>query len=235
MLADFAVFGVDTAAVTIRPGCQSSSCVVIISAATQTRTVVWSPGNAWTGDPVYLPDALFESAHVLHLDGLQAESALIAARRFKDSGKTVSLDAGSFHPGVDTLLPLADWLVCAESFVRRQTGAADTAEAVLALYRQYRPEVAAATQGKDGGLWTTDGQTVHRYRPMPVAAVDTTGAGDVFHGAVIYARLQGWDWPQVFAFASAVAALKCTRLGGRTGIPTRSAVDAYLARQGVAR
>jgi len=51
---------------------------------------------------------------------------------------------------------------------------------------------------------------------------------------VIYARLQGWNWDKVFAFASAVAALKCTKLGGRTGIPTRPDVDAYLLEQGVA-
>ena len=63
---------------------------------------------------------------------------------------------------------------------------------------------------------------------LAVDVVDTTGAGDVFHGAYLYAYLQGWPAGRCLAFAAATAALKCRELGGRAGIPTRRQVDAAL-------
>jgi len=234
MLADFAAYGVRTDGIQVRVGCQSASSMILVNEARATRTIVWSGGTAAPIRPEELDTQLMEQARVLHLDGLNQEAALYAARSFKADGKIVSLDGGSFHPGVPDLLPLVDWLVCAEEFILRLTGAANAEDAVCLAYRQYGPQVATATRGKAGGVWTEDGKTVRHYLPSPVTVVDTTGAGDVFHGAVIYARLQGWNWDKVFAFASAVAALKCTKLGGRTGIPTRPDVDAYLLEQGVA-
>lgn len=231
MLADFLVYGVHTAGIRIRTHSQSAASMILVNEAKKTRTIIWSPGDAAPLNLDEIPEHLVRQAKVLHLDGLQHDAALAAARHFKADGKIVSIDAGSFHPGVETLLPLVDWLICAEEFVLRLTGARSVEEAVIEAFKRYRPEVVAATQGKSGGLWTTDGNTVHRYLPSPVTVVDTTGAGDVFHGAAIYARLQGWDWPEVFSFASAVAALKCTKLGGRAGIPTRQEVDAYLMTQ----
>lgn len=231
MVADFRVYGVHTSGIRIRTHSQSAASMILVNEVKKTRTIIWSPGDAAPLATAEIPENLIRQAKVLHLDGLQREAALAAARQFRSEGKIVSLDAGSFHPGVEELLPLTDWLICAEDFILRLTGARTAEEAVLEAYRRYRPEVVAATQGKSGGLWTEDGIHIQRYLPSPVTVVDTTGAGDVFHGAAIYARLQGWDWARVFAFASAVAALKCTKLGGRTGIPTRQEVDAYLKTQ----
>ncbi|NLV85446.1 MAG: hypothetical protein GXY60_12855 [Spirochaetales bacterium] len=234
MLADFVAYGVRTDGIQVRAGCQSAASMILVNQAHATRTIIWSGGTAASIRPDELNVQLMDQARVLHLDGLNQEAALFAAQTFKAAGKIVSLDGGSFHPGVPDLLPLVDWLVCAEEFILRLTGAANAEDAICQAFRQYGPQVAAATQGKAGGIWTEDGKTVHRYLPSLVPVVDTTGAGDVFHGAVIYARLQGWSWDKVFVFASAVAALKCTRLGGRTGIPTGPDVDAYLLTQGVA-
>ena len=64
-----------------------------------------------------------------------------------------------------------------------------------------------------------------------IDAVDTTGAGDAFHGAFVYAMLQGWDLHRAATFASAVAAINCCTLGGRRGLPTREQVDRFLARR----
>jgi sugar/nucleoside kinase (ribokinase family) len=64
-----------------------------------------------------------------------------------------------------------------------------------------------------------------------VDVVDTTGAGDVFHGAYLHGYLQGWPASQKLAFASATAALKCRRLGGRAGIPSSEEVLAFLAQR----
>jgi sugar/nucleoside kinase (ribokinase family) len=62
--------------------------------------------------------------------------------------------------------------------------------------------------------------------------VDTTGAGDVFHGAFLYGLLQGWEARDILQFANAVSALKCTCLGGRTGIPRIEEVWRFLAARG---
>jgi ribokinase len=64
-----------------------------------------------------------------------------------------------------------------------------------------------------------------------IEAVDTTGAGDVFHGGYIFGLLQGWDLERVVRFASAVAAIKCRQMGGRTGIPRLDEVMQFLQGQ----
>lgn len=231
MIADFKRYQVDTRFITVRPDSQSSTCIVIISEQKKTRTVIWSPGNTEPLAPEALPESVMNEARVLHLDGLQHDAAMAASRWFGENGKKVSLDAGSFHDRIELLLPYVDWMICAEDFVLQLTGQKSAEEAVCKTFQKYQPEVVAATQGPSGGVWTTDGKTVHHYNPAPVKEVDTTGAGDVFHGGVIYARLQGWDWPEVFRFASVTAALKCTKLGGRPGMPTRQEVDAYMSKQ----
>ena len=70
------------------------------------------------------------------------------------------------------------------------------------------------------------------YPTIPVKVVDTTGAGDAFHGAFMYGLLQEWDVPKMARFASAVGAMNCRFLGGRTGLPNRQEVDAFISQFG---
>ncbi len=77
-------------------------------------------------------------------------------------------------------------------------------------------------------LWR-DGTALRRSPAFPVKAVDTLGAGDVFHGAFALALAEGRDAPAAMRFGSAAAALKCSRLGGSTGAPTRAEVEAFMA------
>jgi ribokinase len=67
-----------------------------------------------------------------------------------------------------------------------------------------------------------------------VQTIDTTGAGDVFHGGFIFGLLKGWGIEDTIRFASATAALKCTKVGGRSGIPTLDETLKFLAEQGFA-
>ena len=75
-----------------------------------------------------------------------------------------------------------------------------------------------------------DDRTI-RMPAFKVEAVDTTGAGDVFHAGYIFGLLQGWDLERVLRFASALAALKCRRIGGRTGVPGLDEVMQFLQGQ----
>jgi sugar/nucleoside kinase (ribokinase family) len=87
--------------------------------------------------------------------------------------------------------------------------------------------------GEKGALVLDGGEEYH-VPGILVDVVDTTGAGDAFHGAFAYGLLQGWKARHILAFANAVSALKCTRLGGRTGIPSTDEVRAFLHARGVA-
>ena len=173
--------------------------------------------------------AAIQAARVLHLDGQFLPAAIRAARWAQAAGVKVCFDGNHPRPGLDALLPLVDWLIVAEPFPAAYTGQADpdrAARDLLAL----GPEVVVVTLGERGcALWTREEHLTASAFPVPV--VDTTGAGDAFHGGFIYAMLQGWDLHRVVTFANAVAALNCRVLGGRRGLPCRAEVDALLARQ----
>ena len=90
------------------------------------------------------------------------------------------------------------------------------------------PRLAVATLGAGGALACWDGR-VHHVAAHRVPVVDTTSAGDCFHAGALYGLLAGWPIARALAFASAAAALACTKLGGRTSIPVRAAIEALLA------
>jgi ribokinase len=83
------------------------------------------------------------------------------------------------------------------------------------------------TLGSKGSIGLSDQGIVH-HKAFPVTAVDTTGAGDVYHGAYIYGLLQNWDMYQCMRFASAAAAIKCKEIGAQTGIPHLEAVHNFI-------
>jgi sugar/nucleoside kinase (ribokinase family) len=167
-----------------------------------------------------------QAAQVLHLDGQFMPAAIQAAQWAREAGVKVCFDGNHPRPGLDTLLPLVDWLVVTEPFPAAYTGHSDPEEAARALLAQ-GAEVLVMTKGARGcQVWTTECRLDSPGFPVPV--VDTTGAGDAFHGAFIHAMLQSWDLIRVATFANAVAALNCQTLGGRRGLPTQAEVKALL-------
>jgi sugar/nucleoside kinase (ribokinase family) len=158
-----------------------------------------------------------------------------AAMWMREAGKSVVLDGGKtngpVNPATRSLVELTDVLICGSGFGLGLTGEQDlwtAGEAMLSL----GPRIVVQTEGKHGSYTVT---AADRFRTpaFDVDVVDTTGAGDVFHGAYIVGLLQGWDLRRVALFASAVSALKCTRLGGRAAIPSLGATLAFLAARGV--
>jgi sulfofructose kinase len=90
----------------------------------------------------------------------------------------------------------------------------------------------AAVTGGEKGICAITSNGIIKKDAFRVPVVDTTGAGDVFHGAFAYAFIQGWEIDRVIEFASACAAIKCTKFGGRTGIPTLDEVTKFLQMKG---
>ncbi len=129
----------------------------------------------------------------------------------------VSLDVDSIYPGFETVFPHVDYLVSSAEFPERWTGEADPFRALANLQQQYGFQVAAMTLGHRGALALSEG--AYSYVPgFEVTAIDTTGAGDIFHGAFCYGVLEEWPLRETLKFSCAMAALNCTEVGARGGI-----------------
>jgi len=130
---------------------------------------------------------------------------------------------------LERLLPLASHIICSRPGAAVATGSDDPEDAVGALARRCDVTV-LVTAGEAGAYWRLPGEASVRHTPAPqVVAVDTTAAGDVFHGAFTLGLAEGMSADALMRFASAAAAVKCTRFGGRLGAPSRAEVLALLA------
>jgi len=199
---------------------------VLVEPDTERRTV-W-----WHNDPMVLraiaPERdLITAARALLLDTHLPEVAYQAASWMQAAGGLVMIDAERYKESTARLLPLCDAIIVSERFGREATGTDDPRYAAEMLFGQHGG-IVVITLGERGS-WCVCGDETFHTPAFPVSVVDTTGAGDVFHGAFLYGLLQGWDVREVARFASATAALKCRATGGRAAIPTREEVAAMLA------
>jgi len=208
--------GIDSRVV-IRPGGLSQRASIIVEQATGRRTIVWQRPTGAALQPEEIPADLLAGASFLHLDGLMVEASLAAVRRARQQGIPIMLDAGRLRPGMQELAALCTHVVAAEQFAH-DMGWDGTRDGFRTLAEGAGYPMFTVTCGERGSLTWTNGDllAVPAYR---VPVVDTTGAGDLFHGGYIYGLLQQWELLDVIRFASACAALKCRQLGGRQGIP----------------
>ncbi|MGI6653378.1 MAG: carbohydrate kinase family protein [Christensenellales bacterium] len=227
MLEDLACWGVDTSYVKIAPNTVSFHAVVLLNKQTQSRTCIWNRGSVPQMSINDLDKELLARAKVLHLDGHMLEAAIYAAQLCQERGVKVSYDAGGTYPGIEELLPHVDWMIPSEEFALKYTGTTLAEEAAQQLYETYHPEVVVITQGVRGGL-LLDQNGLRCYKSYSVEVVDSNGCGDTFHGAFIAGKLHGFSNDDACRYASAAAAIKCTRLGARYGMPTDAECRAFL-------
>ena len=194
------------------------SCIWLSDHAA-TRTCVYHRGTVPSTQLGEKAAEAIAGSRILMVDGNDLEAAVTGAQIARKSGTVVLYDAGGRYPGVERLLALTDILIPSEEFALGNTGAATAEEAAMQLYQAYRPKVVVITRGEAGGL-LYDGNQLWYYPAFPVAAVDTNGAGDVFHGAFAFALTMGYDYKTCCIFSSAVSALKCTQIGARRGVPS---------------
>jgi sulfofructose kinase len=181
--------------------------------------------------PEELDRAYITSADYFHVDGLlHHEATLQAVQWMKAAGKTVVMDGsktnGPVRDAHRALVPYVDVLITGEGFARALTGIDDIWEAGRAVL-ELGPRTFVETVGARGCYTVTVDEQFHTPA-FQVEVVDTTGAGDVFHGAYIVALKQGWSPRDCAQFSAAVSAIKCTQLGGRAGIPTFGQTMAFL-------
>lgn len=217
---------VDISHVVTEQGASSQFAFIIVDRATGKRTILWSQSDVSPLHASEMDREFITSARILHLDGLQMEAGLAAARWAKEAGMIVVLDGDTIRPGIDELIGLTDVLITSHNFAVQFTGGSGLEEALRRMH-SLGPEIVGITLGVDGCILSRE-STVQRKPAFKVDAVDTTGAGDVFHGAFIYGLLENWPLEKTAEFANAVAAMKCRKLGGRAGIPALDKAIAFL-------
>jgi sulfofructose kinase len=221
--------GINLDDVQVRENCANQSAYIVIDQRTGERTVFWNRPDCLKMEPSELSDEMISCAGLLHIDGhdttLVAEAARIAHRH----DIPVTVDVDTIYKGFEDVLPNVDYLITSSEFPERWTGEADPLKALTRLQKEYGMRCAAMTLGAHGSLARMDGR--FHYSPgFIVSCLDTTGAGDIFHGAFCYSVVRGFTLPESLEFSNAMAALNCTAMGARGGIAGERQARALIAR-----
>jgi len=228
MRDEFAHEGVDVSRLIMEPGARSHVSIVLVEQGSAKRAIMTYRG---TCRPLELSEGdldYVKSAEYLHLDGQHAHAAFLAAEEAREAGVKVCLDINRMSTEARQLVDLSDILIVPAGFAVAFTGENNLWVAGRQLL-SCQPTTVVITRGPKGCLCFNKDEQLEQPALL-VHTVDTTGAGDVFHGAFLFGLLQGWSLKATAGFASAVAALKCRKPGGRSGIPSRSEVEAFLSR-----
>jgi len=181
------------------------------------RTILWERPEALYWKPGEVPSQALTSGQLLPLDGHESEAAAQAAKTAKQAGIPVVVDAETVKPGTTELIKNADFVIADADFPALYTGETDPEKALALIHRQ-GPDFVGVTLGKEGSLCLYQGEFI-RTPGFPVEALDTTGAGDIFHAGFIAGLLKGFTVENTLLFANAIAALSCRGLGGRSALP----------------
>jgi len=226
MKAELEGRGLDLGHVVVRPG-PNPFAVILVIQPTGERIVLWErpagAGLKWDE----IPGDVLENTRVLHVDDVDEEASIAAARKAREGGAHVTSDIERATSRTWDLVESVTLPIFAEDTPRALTGKADIESALRAIRRRHSG-LLCVTLGARGAIML-EGDRLHRAPGFPVRAVDTTGAGDVFRGALIYALLRGDDPPSMLRFANAAASISCSRPGAISSVPTAAEADALLA------
>ncbi len=222
--------GVDVRHVIRAPGSPGHVSIVLADRATGQRTLFFRRPPAYAIRPEELDREAVTAGRLLHIDGVDAAAALQAVHWGREAGMRITMDGERVVDGIERVWPLTDLLVCNPRFLKAMAGR-DGPEDCLRALNARGPSRVAVTLAEKGALGLSQGRFVHAPG-FAVTAVDTNGAGDVFHGACALGELRDWPLEWTLTFASAVAAMKCRTLGGRRGIPRLPEVAEFLAANG---
>lgn len=203
----------------IAPGATSQTSYILVDRTTGERTVLWNRDERVALQPGDLNCDMVVSGRALLVDGHDTAAATCAARWAREAKIPVTGDFDNLYSGVEALLENVDFVISSREFPMRLTGEHDLLKALPAIHRRFGNRMMGATLGTDGVLmW--DGTEFHYSPAYRVPTVDTTGAGDVFHGAFIHAALASLPVEEQLQFSCAAAGLNCKALGARGGIAT---------------
>jgi sulfofructose kinase len=212
------------------PQCQSQSSFILVDEGTGERTVLWRRDQRLELLPAEIQRECVVQARLLHVDGHDCPAAAQAARWARSARIPVTADLDNLYPGVEALLENVDFAITSSEFPARLCGENDLLVSLPKMAARFGSQITAATLGTDGALaW--DGSRFLYSPAFDLNAVDTTGAGDIFHAAFAYGLLQGYDLPRSLEFSCSAAGLSCMGMGARGGIASVAEIE-NLIRKG---
>lgn len=223
--------GIDLKYLRLRDGARPVHSYIVVDCAKRTRNIFCDATGAVGADNDWPSERVIRSARVLFVDHFGIPGMIRAARAARRAGIPVVADLEKNVGGkFPVLLGLVDHLIISHSFATQLTGERNPAHAAQKLWAPQR-NVVVVTCGENGS-WHLSRQEPSKPRhraAFKVNVVDTTGCGDVFHGAYATALAEQKPLEECIRFASAAAALKATQPGAQNGIPTRRQVEKFLS------
>lgn len=214
----------------VAPRCSSQIAYILVDESSGERTVLWKRDPSIALRPSELKRDFISGARALLVDGHDTEAAPQAARWAREERIPVVGDFDNLYPAVQDLLQHVDFPITSKDFPQRLTGETDLLKSLPRTSAQFKCRLTAATLGRLGVLaW--DGERFLLCPGFRVQAVDTTGAGDIFHGAFLFGLRRGWPTREILEFSCAAAALNCTAPGARGRIASLDEIE-HLRRSG---
>ena len=218
--------GVDISSVIIEPYASNQFAMILVDGVSGERTILWDRDERLMYRDGELKKKDICSGKILHLDGHDIRAAIRSAQWAKKEGIPTVIDIDKVEPLTGKLIRQIDFVITSSRFPSLMTGISDREKALIKLQKQ-TPGFLCSTLGEEGSMALIHGK-ISYVKGIKIKAVDTTGAGDLFHAGFIYGLLQNWEVKKILGFANAVAALKCRDLGGRRGIPRLEETKRFL-------
>lgn len=223
--------GVDVSHMKVQKDTPTNLCVCLAEQSTGGRSFIGRLGAVRPLMAEELEEAYIKQASWLHVWQMNP-AARQAAVWMRESGGQVVIDADRYNREIEENLGLVDVFIGSEFFYREmfpdwETKREDIGRALVSITAR-GPRIAIFTLGKEGLLGRCGEETFYVPAFTNITVKDTTGAGDVFHGAYICGLIKGMAAREAGRFASAVSAIKCTELGGRAGIPDYDSVLHFM-------
>jgi sugar/nucleoside kinase (ribokinase family) len=208
----------------VAPGCMSQTSFILVDEPSGERTVLWKRDPKIALRPDDLKREWISGARALLIDGHDTEAATAAARWASEEKIPVVGDFDNRYPEVEVLLEYVDFVIASKDFPERLTGEKNLLKSLPRISREFKCRLTAATLGRFGVLaW--NGAHFLLCPGFRVKAADTTGAGDIFHGAFLYGLVKNWQLEETLEFSCAAAALNCTAAGARGGIASLEEIN----------
>ena len=222
--------GVNVENVTILTGLSSQFAIVLDQKEGEEesrggRTIVWKRDTYIA--PENVNPQLISSSRFLHIDGHNLDAEIFACEIARSEGTLISLDVERVSPGIEKLIEKTDFLISSEHFPKQFTQENDPFESLKRIFSM-GPKLVGMTLGSKGVL-AYDGCIFYEIESFPVDVVDTTGAGDAFHAGFLYGQVRNFSTEVSLRYGNAVAAINCTKLGGRSALPSLDKVLQFLS------
>ena len=224
-IEDYKYHDIDVTRFLVDQNSETPFSCVLSEEATHGRNILYHPSNVRLLTVKDLDKEYISSAQYLHLSDTN-EVTQQAAKWVREKNGTIVYDADHYQSHIENFIPMIDIFVASEFYYNTVFSDKNYEANLMSIFKM-GPRIVVFTLGEIGCV----GMDIDGFFFEPgfkVDVVDTTGAGDVYHGAFIYGLLQGWSVQKTARFSNAVSAIKCTRIGGRAGIPDLSTVQKFL-------